>query len=480
MSVGSDAGATRKRVLVVDYLFPPIAGPGIQRTLGYVGHLHEYGWNPIVLTVRDGDHSMLDSSLLRRVPNHVSVVRTRSLEPVRFARKLLRRFSVGRNVEIPIDNSGRPLWGGSGWVRYLEKIFLFPDRRIGWLPFALGGAVAFHRQTPFSIVYSTSTNIMTGHIIAYLLKRYLGKPWVADFQDAWLHSYVSFFPSAIHRRLARALERFVVHNADRITVATHPHKEMLCSSYPEVPREKIAVIPMGFDPHLFDEIEGEEALGKFTVTHLGSFYSSRSPAAFLGALGSVLRDTPQLADQIQVNFLGTFDAQNLRVTEQLIEEFNLGQVVQLCGVLPYPEALRHLAASDLLLLITDDGIWGQKLLASKLLEYFAAKRPILALAPEGVTSEMVQKAKVGVVVPPGDTGSIAQALLELLTRWQEGRLEFEGDVRYIDRFVWPRITEKFATILDECTGGGMERAPMVGADQKVSVLSERMSHAKGR
>lgn len=44
-----------KRVLIVAYYFPPSGGPGVQRVLKFVKYLPEFGWEPAVLTVADGD-----------------------------------------------------------------------------------------------------------------------------------------------------------------------------------------------------------------------------------------------------------------------------------------------------------------------------------------------------------------------------------------------------------------------------------------
>jgi hypothetical protein len=40
-----------KRILMIAYHFPPLAGSsGIQRTLRFVQHLPKFGWEPIVLS----------------------------------------------------------------------------------------------------------------------------------------------------------------------------------------------------------------------------------------------------------------------------------------------------------------------------------------------------------------------------------------------------------------------------------------------
>lgn len=55
-----------KSVLVIAYYFPPSGGPGVQRVLKHIQYLREFGWNPIVLTVSNGDFPARDESLLEK------------------------------------------------------------------------------------------------------------------------------------------------------------------------------------------------------------------------------------------------------------------------------------------------------------------------------------------------------------------------------------------------------------------------------
>ena len=39
-----------RRVLFLAYHFPPIGGAGVQRSVGFVRHLREFGYEPVVVT----------------------------------------------------------------------------------------------------------------------------------------------------------------------------------------------------------------------------------------------------------------------------------------------------------------------------------------------------------------------------------------------------------------------------------------------
>ena len=61
-----------KRVLMVAYHFPPLAGSsGIQRTLRFAQHLPRYGWHPMVLTVTANAYEHVSTDLLREVPERL-------------------------------------------------------------------------------------------------------------------------------------------------------------------------------------------------------------------------------------------------------------------------------------------------------------------------------------------------------------------------------------------------------------------------
>ena len=77
-----------KNVLIIAYYFPPSGGPGVQRVLKHVQYLTEFGWNPIVLTVSNGEFPARDESLLAKIPRETIVKRTHIYEPYDIYRML--------------------------------------------------------------------------------------------------------------------------------------------------------------------------------------------------------------------------------------------------------------------------------------------------------------------------------------------------------------------------------------------------------
>src|SRR5215218_1649455 len=73
-----------RRILFIAYLFPPIGGGGVQRSVKFVRYLGEMGYEVVVVTGPGGatDHwTPEDKSLLHDVPPETEVVRIPGPEP---------------------------------------------------------------------------------------------------------------------------------------------------------------------------------------------------------------------------------------------------------------------------------------------------------------------------------------------------------------------------------------------------------------
>ncbi|MBX3638145.1 MAG: glycosyltransferase, partial [Rubrivivax sp.] len=73
-----------KRLLMVAYHFPPLAGSsGIQRTLRFVQQLPRFGWQPMVLTTQARAYEKTSDDLLPEVPDGTLVCRAFALDTAR-------------------------------------------------------------------------------------------------------------------------------------------------------------------------------------------------------------------------------------------------------------------------------------------------------------------------------------------------------------------------------------------------------------
>jgi len=82
-----------KQILFISYFFPPLGGPGVQRAQKFTKYLPQFGWQPIVITVKNIEYIAYDYSLLKEISN-VEIHRTDSFDLMR----LLYHFERIRNI----------------------------------------------------------------------------------------------------------------------------------------------------------------------------------------------------------------------------------------------------------------------------------------------------------------------------------------------------------------------------------------------
>jgi glycosyltransferase involved in cell wall biosynthesis len=170
-------------------------------------------------------------------------------------------------------------------------------------------------------------------------------------------------------------------------------------------------IPNGIDADDFLGLNGPKSSGdRFVVIHGGSLYRKRDPRPFLQALSELVRDKTVGERDLLVRFLGSVDAKfDMR---RWVREHKLESMVRIEPPLAHDQYLKALSSSDVFLLIqpaTDLQV------PSKLFEYMAVGKPVLALAHSGATREAVEEYGHGIVVEPYDVTAIKNAVTQLLT-----------------------------------------------------------------
>lgn len=389
-SAFSAPSAVKPKVLVVSWAFPPILDTESLQTLRCVKHLPAHGWQPIVLTVKPPHHTCaVDTSLLQLVPPDVRVERAWTWEH-RWTIGLLRRFA--------------------------PALLQFPDKEVGWLWDAVRRGKKIARAENVQAIYTRACPF-SSHLIGYHLKRKTGLPWVAHFSDPWTQSPYFHPRSAKHRRFHATWERRIVETADALTFATGYIRDGFVTQYPVA--EKSFVVSNSFDRSELNVLTLQRAnVPTFILTHVGQFYGIRSPVPFLRALRQAMDHEATLGERIMVRFVGSLAPEFRRV----IHDLRLEAHVSITGSVPYFESLQYQAASDALLLIDAPCDGPSVFLPSKLLEYLAFGKPILALTPpRGMSAGLVHQAG-GIVVAPDDVDAIAQRLVEMWRLFERGQL----------------------------------------------------------
>ena len=434
--------AQLKKVLIISYYFPPSGGPGVQRVLKFVKYLPDFGWEPVVLTVDGGDFPARDDSLLHEIPVSTKVHRTKIFEPYRLYRTL-----TGKPASAPVDVENIPLGASkrsvaerlSGFVR---ETFFIPDARIGWYPYALPAAREIVRKEGIEAIYSSSPPYSTA-VIARDLHRKTKLPWIAGFRDPWIGFISSPDRWSFPRKIDKNLERSVYEEASLVECAWRGIVMDFQQKYPDVNPLKCLHLPNGFDP---DDYPRHEQLphDKFTVTYTGSMYGRRNPATFLAAVENLVEEGKVDRNKIRLRFIGRFGAE----VRGIFESSGVRGAIDVVSYLPHGESIRALLEADCLLLVVDESKESEEIVPGKVFEYLGARKPVLALAPEGAVAELIRETASGKVVHNQDVTGIGNAFVECYENFVYHRANFEPKGEKIKQYERREITRRLAGLLD--------------------------------
>ena len=135
--------AMAKRLLMLAYHFPPLAGSsGIQRTLRFAKYLREFDWEPLILTAHPRAYERVNASDMNDVLPGTVVRRA-------FALDTSRHLAIARRYPAALAR---------------------PDRWISWAVGAIPAGLAMIRKYKPSVIWSTYP-IATAHVIG---GRYIG------------------------------------------------------------------------------------------------------------------------------------------------------------------------------------------------------------------------------------------------------------------------------------------------------------------
>lgn len=437
----SSIGAMKK-VLLVTYYFPPSGGPGVQRVLKFVKYLPQFGWHPVVLTVQDGDFPARDESLLDEIPEDATVYRTKIFEPYRLYRKL-----TGRPANAPVDVENIPQERkrksmAETLASFIRSTFFIPDARIGWYPYAVPQGLEIIRKEKIDAVYSSSPPYTTA-IIAQKLHRKTGVPWLAGFRDPW----TGFLSTPRRWWLPRSIDRYLEHSAfndaDCIEGAWKGILKDIMDKEPDIDCQKLFYLPNGFDSEDYPAIPSSRN-EKFTVTYTGSMYGKRNPKTFLQAIEELVSEGKVNPETMQVKFIGRFGSE----VNEMFQSSPLHKSIRVVPYLPHSESVKELLRADALLLVVDEVDGSEEIVPGKVFEYIGARRPIIALAPQGAIAELIRETQSGFIAPNRDLSAIKSAFLECYTKYGYHRQEFQPNPAAITKYERREITRHLAALLD--------------------------------
>jgi hypothetical protein len=424
-----------KTVLIISYYFPPDPAIGGLRIKGLAENLHEYGWNPIILT--------------KKIPVNpcviYNIVTTPYSEHDRIGylkEKIGMDKRVGVMTQLGINSNWDKKTLKEMILNLIPEILAYPDSQKGWHKCAYKECENVLKNEKIDAIISSAMPI-TCHLVANDLKMKYNIPWIADFRDLWTQNPYRTPYSPIRNYFEKRLEIKTFEKADSLTTVSKHLAESLRLLHGKIP---VYSILNGFDIKEANTCD-ISLTDKFTITYTGSFYEGkRDPGKFFQGLQELISEKVFDSDNVEVRFYGPQDIW----LQKKIESYHLEEIVNCYGIVPREVSLEKQRDSQLLLLLLWDHPDEIGVYTGKLFEYLAAKRPILAIGGErrGVVEELLEETEAG------KYASSVESLKSILTEYYNeyklnSNLNYQGNKQKVDMYSQKEMAKKFAVVLDE-------------------------------
>lgn len=404
---------------------------GSVRVRGLVKYLPEFGWNPVVLTVKT-------TPAISDIP--ITVFETPYTDTVEAWKKILGlplNKSVPDLLNIPVKKQKKTLIDKI--INLWYEIFIFPDKTINWSISAIKKGDEILDDFPIDAIIS-SIRPPTSHIIAHELIKKKNVPWIADFRDLWTKNHF-FHYSRIRDFFDQRLELKTVSPAHALTTVSYPLAEKLKELHKN---KKVYVITNGYDPDQLNP--GVPLTKKFRITYTGRLYRGKQdPEPFFRTLKGLIDDKVIDPSILEIQFFGDFESWLLSD----IRKYHLENIIQLPGQISREESIQQQRESQVLLLFTWNDPGQKGIFTGKIFDYLAAKRPILAIGLGGsVVNDLLDQTRAGLMVSADE--EIKDCILQLYREFLEmGLVRYCGIPAEIEKYSHREMAKKFAEVLEE-------------------------------
>lgn len=439
---------SRKKVLFINYIFPPLAGSGVQRALKFIKYCRDFNYEPIVVTTANCDYYPTDTSLLDEIPNEVEVIRIDE-----------RNTLTRENMNELFDVYSKVL---SNNLEVLEKLlnslnssksditsYLIPDFHIMFANEVIRTLPEILDIKDIDLIYSTSGPYST-HIAAFLLKHRFKLPWVADFRDEWTNN--AYLENAEKSDLLfntfEKMEKNILETADHIITTTLEAKVNYENNFTVNP-SKVTTIFNGYDESDFKNLNiKNKSNAKFKIVHNGSFYMTRTPLSVLKAINKLIKN--KMVDIEELEIIFTSYNPNLEEWQQELEKLGLGKVINYTGYLSHADSIEISSNANLLLLIVGETTKCKNVIPAKLFEYLNFNSPILSISPpESAVENILYKTNRGLNFESNDEISIAKYIHENYLSWKNGSdIDTHRIQNEIEKFTRKDLTRQLCEIFN--------------------------------
>ena len=429
-----------KKVLIITYYWPPTGGAGVQRWLKFSKYFRQFGWEPVIYTPSNPDFPINDETLLKDIPNDLTVLKTQITEPYDIYRKIMRKKKT-ETVNQGFLSEGKEntlMQSAMIWVR---GNFFIPDARKFWIKPSISYLSDYIIKNKIDAIISTGPP-HSMHLIAMGLKQKFNLPWIADFRDPWtqIDFYSQLKLSSFADNKHKKLEHQVLTQADKVvTISPSCGKDL-----EKLGGRKVDVITNGFDMDDFKFDSDLKLLDGFLFHHIGALNKDRNPYTLWKVLGELCKERSDFKKDLIIKFIGKTDA----IAFESLKQNDILDNAQKTDYLTHSEVVKLMAQSPVLLLPLNNTPNNAGVLSGKLFEYLAAKRPIFGIGlPDADAAAILKSTQAGTMVHFDDYEGTKKAVLDLYQKYKSNQLSISSSS--IDKYSRENCAKHYASLLNE-------------------------------
>jgi hypothetical protein len=345
------------KILLVSSSAPPKNSPESIQTGRYLRHLSKRHSVTLLTSDTVGGWEPADESLLKFLKDVSFVVSLKPPHPKLIS--LIRR--IRPSLLVPDESSWFP-------KKFHKAVNQIPQK----------ADVIFSRSAPFSSA-----------LLALRFQQLWNVPWIMHLSDPWSDNPFATFTGESKIKNSK-LELKCINAATVVTLTSEKAIEYYKEKYPEC-KNKFTLLPNVFDEDDLNTIP-LNFRQKVKFVYTGRLYGNRNILALMNSIEQAVFRYSDLENQTDFIFAGFFDQINI----DCIANSKLKNVKYIGPV--SVDAARELQRSASVLIsidaLSEDKIF-ELFFPSKLLDYFVARRPILALTGKHSTTYQIVNGKFG-------------------------------------------------------------------------------------
>lgn len=357
-----------KTVLIISYNYPPMNNGGVQRPFKFAKYLPQNKYKCVIIS----------NSNYGKLHNEHNIYRFND-----------KSESIKQNSNIILVIIFKIL------RKILYLLGIIPDYEFLWCRKVIKNIKQIIEKENIDIVFSTYP-VISNMIIGKYIKRNYNLPLVLDFRDGFVFEPLhkeNFIRTLVNKVMEKNLIKF----SDFVITVTDPITNYFKTKYNI---NNIYTITNGFDIDDFQNLKKINLGDKINIVYTGRL-SKSSPDIKINKLISAINNLN--INNIVFHFYGEYTVYEINEIKRI-----KNNKVFINSQVERKRALEIQKSADILLFITSKE--RTSVATTKLFEYMASNKPILALTKDTVAEKIINNTHIGICADPDDENSIKKVL----------------------------------------------------------------------